>query len=111
VLIGPRSATAGYAVAPEVNSKKVLTIFPIVSAEDITQRKRSPYIVRAGWSSARPRIPSASGPSFAATSSMLKVRGPMIVRGELPARMKLDPFMKDLHLIREAAAAATSRGW
>ena len=43
--------------------------------------------------------------SSAATSSMLKVRGPMIVRGEFPAQMKLDLFMKDLHLMQEAAAA------
>jgi len=31
--------------------------FPIVSGEDITQRKRSPYIVRTGWSSAQPSHP------------------------------------------------------
>ena len=42
----------------------------------------------------------------AATSRMLEVRGPMMVRGEFPAQMKLDLFMKDLHLIQEAAGAA-----
>jgi hypothetical protein len=36
---------------------------------------------------------------------MLKVRGPMIVRGDFPAQMKLDLFMKDIHLMQEAAAA------
>jgi 3-hydroxyisobutyrate dehydrogenase-like beta-hydroxyacid dehydrogenase len=41
----------------------------------------------------------------AATSAMLKVRGPMIVSGEFPAQMKLDLFMKDIHLMQEAAAA------
>jgi putative dehydrogenase len=41
----------------------------------------------------------------AATSTMLKLRGPMIVRNEFPAEMKLDLFMKDLHLMQEAAAA------
>jgi 3-hydroxyisobutyrate dehydrogenase-like beta-hydroxyacid dehydrogenase len=41
----------------------------------------------------------------AATSRMLDVRGPMMVRGEFPAQMKLDLFMKDLHLIQEAAAS------
>lgn len=40
----------------------------------------------------------------AATSRMLEVRGPMMVRDEFPAQMKLDLFMKDLHLIQEAAA-------
>jgi 3-hydroxyisobutyrate dehydrogenase-like beta-hydroxyacid dehydrogenase len=42
----------------------------------------------------------------AAGSRMLEVRGPLMVRGEYPAQMKLDIFMKDLHLIQEAAAAA-----
>ena len=57
VLVGPLSAAVGYAVAPYVDGKKVPTIFPIVSAEDITQRKKSPYIVRTGWSSAQPSHP------------------------------------------------------
>ena len=43
--------------------------------------------------------------SSAATSAMLKVRGPMILRGEFPAQMKLDLFMKDIHLMQDAAAA------
>ena len=42
----------------------------------------------------------------AATSRMLEVRGPLMVRGEFPAQMKLELFMKDLHLIREAAQSA-----
>ena len=42
----------------------------------------------------------------AASSRMLEVRGPLMVRGEYPAQMKLDLFMKDLHLIQDAAAAA-----
>ena len=41
----------------------------------------------------------------AATSRMLEVRGPMMAREEFPAQMKLDLFMKDLHLIQDAAAA------
>jgi branched-chain amino acid transport system substrate-binding protein len=57
VLIGPLSAAVGYAVAPYIDAKKVPAIFPIVSAEDITQRKRSPYIVRTGWASAQPSHP------------------------------------------------------
>jgi branched-chain amino acid transport system substrate-binding protein len=57
VLVGPLSAAVGYAVAPYVDGKKVPTIFPIVSAEDITQRKKSPFIVRTGWSSAQPSHP------------------------------------------------------
>jgi len=41
--------------------------------------------------------------SGAASSRMLEVRGPLIAKGEFPAQMKLDLFMKDLHLIQEAA--------
>ena len=57
MLVGPLSAAVGYAIAPYVDGKKVPTIFPIVSSEDITQRKKSPYIVRTGWSSAQPSHP------------------------------------------------------
>jgi putative dehydrogenase len=39
----------------------------------------------------------------AAGSRMLTVRGPLIVKDEFPAQMKLDLFMKDLHLIQDAA--------
>ncbi|HKC10366.1 MAG TPA: NAD(P)-dependent oxidoreductase [Methylomirabilota bacterium] len=42
----------------------------------------------------------------AAGSRMLELRGPLMVRGEYPAQMKLDLFMKDPHLIQDAAAAA-----
>ncbi len=57
VIVGPLSAAVGYAIAPYLTEKKVPTLFPIVSSEDITQRKRSPYIVRTGWSSAQPSHP------------------------------------------------------
>jgi 3-hydroxyisobutyrate dehydrogenase-like beta-hydroxyacid dehydrogenase len=39
----------------------------------------------------------------AATSRMLEVRGPLMAKQEFPPQMKLDLFMKDLHLIQEAA--------
>jgi branched-chain amino acid transport system substrate-binding protein len=57
VLVGPLSAAVGYAIAPYVTEKKLPTVFPIVSSEDLTQRKRSRYIVRTGWSSAQPSHP------------------------------------------------------
>ncbi len=57
VLIGPLSAAVGYAIRDYIDGKKQPAIYPIVSAEDITQRKRSPYIVRVGWSSAQPSHP------------------------------------------------------
>jgi 3-hydroxyisobutyrate dehydrogenase-like beta-hydroxyacid dehydrogenase len=45
----------------------------------------------------------------AGASRMLDVRGPLMVQGAFPAQMKLDLFMKDLHLIQEAAAALGAR--
>src|SRR5262252_9341747 len=57
ILIGPLSAAVGYAIRDYIDSSKLPAIFPIVSGEDITQRKRSAYIVRTGWSSAQPSHP------------------------------------------------------
>jgi 3-hydroxyisobutyrate dehydrogenase-like beta-hydroxyacid dehydrogenase len=41
----------------------------------------------------------------AATSRMLQVRGPLMAQGNFPPQMKLELFMKDLHLIQEAGKA------
>jgi len=57
LLIGPLSAAVGYAIRDYIDGNKLPAIFPIVSGEDITQRKRTPYIVRTGWSSAQPSHP------------------------------------------------------
>src|SRR4249919_3012206 len=57
ILVGPLSAAVGYAIRDYIDSKKLPAIFPIVSGEDITQRKRSAYIVRPGWASAQPSHP------------------------------------------------------
>ena len=57
VLVGPLSAAVGYAIRDYIDSKKQPAIFAIVSGEDITQRKRTPYIVRTGWSSSQPSHP------------------------------------------------------
>jgi branched-chain amino acid transport system substrate-binding protein len=57
VLIGPVSAAIGYAIAPYVDQKRIPTLYPIVAADDITQRKRSPWIVRSGWASSQPSHP------------------------------------------------------
>jgi branched-chain amino acid transport system substrate-binding protein len=57
LVTGPLSAGVGYAVAPYIDSKKVPAIFPIVAGDDLTQRKRSPYIVRVGWAGSQPSHP------------------------------------------------------
>jgi branched-chain amino acid transport system substrate-binding protein len=57
LVTGPLSAGVGYAVAPYIDSKKVPALFPIVAGDDLTQRKRSPYIVRVGWAGSQPSHP------------------------------------------------------
>jgi branched-chain amino acid transport system substrate-binding protein len=57
LVTGPLSAAVGYAVAPYIESKKIPGLFPIVAGDDLTQRKRSPYIVRVGWASSQPSHP------------------------------------------------------
>ncbi len=57
MLVGPLTANSGLALRDFVDSSKVPTIYPIVSADDITQRRSSPYIVRVGWTSSQPNQP------------------------------------------------------
>lgn len=57
MLFGPLSAATGLALWDYVHNAKIPTIYPIVSADDITQRRRTPYIVRVGWSSSQPSHP------------------------------------------------------
>ncbi|MBV8355986.1 MAG: ABC transporter substrate-binding protein, partial [Candidatus Eremiobacteraeota bacterium] len=54
VVFGVLSAAVGAALVPYINEHKVPTIYPIVSAEDLTQPAPSPYIVRTAWSSGQP---------------------------------------------------------
>jgi len=57
IVAGPALAAAGYALQPYVDSKKMPTIFPVVAADDLTQRKRAKWIVRVGWNSSQPSHP------------------------------------------------------
>jgi len=57
VLVGPLNAAVGYAISPYVESKKVPTLYPIVASDDLTQRRRNPYIVRTGWTSSQDTHP------------------------------------------------------
>jgi len=57
MLVGPLTANSGLALRDFVHEAKVPTLFPIVSADDITQRRRTPYIVRVGWTSSQPNQP------------------------------------------------------
>jgi branched-chain amino acid transport system substrate-binding protein len=57
ILFGPLNAAVGSALASYLAAQKIAAIYPIVSADDLTQRKRSPYIARTGWSSSQTTQP------------------------------------------------------
>jgi branched-chain amino acid transport system substrate-binding protein len=57
VIIGPLAAFEAYAIAPYVNQQKVPTISPSAAADDLTQRKATPYFVRATSTSSQPTHP------------------------------------------------------
>jgi branched-chain amino acid transport system substrate-binding protein len=54
VIFGPLSAAVGAAIAPYIAEHKIAALFPIVSADDLTQRTPNDYIVRTGWSTSQP---------------------------------------------------------
>ena len=57
VLLGPLTSNSGYALRDYVDQQQVPTVYPIVSADDLTQRKRTPWIVRTGWAGSQPNHP------------------------------------------------------
>jgi 3-hydroxyisobutyrate dehydrogenase-like beta-hydroxyacid dehydrogenase len=91
--VGP----AGQAMLLKLVANLLIALHSAAAAEALTMARRAGLDVERAL-----EILVAS----AATSRMLEVRGPGIVRGEFPPQMKLDNFMKDLHLIQEAARSA-----
>jgi branched-chain amino acid transport system substrate-binding protein len=57
VVAGAFLASEGYALAPKVDEYKIPTLFPVVSADDLTQRKPARWLVRTGWTSSQPNQP------------------------------------------------------
>lgn len=57
LLMGPISANSGYALRDYINEQKILAIYPVVASDDLTQRNRTPWIVRTGWTSSQPNHP------------------------------------------------------
>ena len=51
---GTLLSSSGYALAPYIDAMKIPMVYPVVSADDLTQRKRSPWIVRTGWTGSQP---------------------------------------------------------
>jgi branched-chain amino acid transport system substrate-binding protein len=57
VLAGEVFAHVGYALAPKVDEYKVPMLYPVMAADDLTQRKPSRWVVRNGWTSSQPNHP------------------------------------------------------
>jgi branched-chain amino acid transport system substrate-binding protein len=57
LLMGPISANSGYVIRDYVDDQKIPAVFPNVAGDDITQRNRTPWIVRTGWTSSQPNHP------------------------------------------------------
>jgi len=57
LMAGALLASTGYALAPYIDSMKIPMVYPVVSADDLTQRRRSTWIVRTGWTSSQPNHP------------------------------------------------------
>jgi branched-chain amino acid transport system substrate-binding protein len=54
LMAGTLLSSSGYALAPYIDSMKIPMVYPVVSADDLTQRRRSPWIVRTGWTGSQP---------------------------------------------------------
>jgi branched-chain amino acid transport system substrate-binding protein len=54
VMGGALLSSTGYALAPYIESMQIPMVYPVVSADDLTQRRRSKWIVRTGWSGSQP---------------------------------------------------------
>jgi branched-chain amino acid transport system substrate-binding protein len=50
-------ASEGYALAPKVDEYRIPTVWAVVSADDLTQRKPTKWAVRTGWTSSQPNHP------------------------------------------------------
>ncbi|MBI1736908.1 MAG: ABC transporter substrate-binding protein [Candidatus Rokubacteria bacterium] len=57
VLAGGLFAHVGYALAPKVDQLQVPMLYPVMAADDLTQRKPTKWVVRNGWTSSQPNHP------------------------------------------------------
>jgi branched-chain amino acid transport system substrate-binding protein len=59
VLTGGLLANVGYALQPFIDGAQVPATYPVIAADDITQRKPARWIVRTGWATSQPMHPFA----------------------------------------------------
>jgi branched-chain amino acid transport system substrate-binding protein len=57
IMTGGLMASTAYALAPYIDSKEIPMTYPIMAADDITQRKIPKWIIRTGWASSQPHQP------------------------------------------------------
>jgi branched-chain amino acid transport system substrate-binding protein len=57
LLTGGLLASTGYALQPFVDGSRIPTTFPVIAADDLTQRKPAKWIVRTGWTTSQPMHP------------------------------------------------------
>ena len=57
IMTGATMASTGYALAPYIDSKEIPMTYPIIAAEDLTQRQRPKWIVRTGWNCSQANHP------------------------------------------------------
>ena len=57
ILVGEVFAHIGYAMAPKVDEYKIPMMYPIIAADDLTQRKPAKWVVRNSWTSSQPNHP------------------------------------------------------
>ena len=57
ILAGGLFAHVGYALAPKVDEYKIPMLYPVMAADDLTQRKPTKWVVRTGWTSSQPSHP------------------------------------------------------
>jgi branched-chain amino acid transport system substrate-binding protein len=54
LMAGALLSSTGYALAPYIDAMRIPMLYPVVSADDLTQRRRSKWIVRTGYSGSQP---------------------------------------------------------
>ena len=57
ILTGGMLANVGYALQPYIDAQKIPSTFPVIAADDLTQRKPAKWIVRTGWATSQPMHP------------------------------------------------------
>src|SRR5213083_3098560 len=53
LLTGGLLASTGYALHPLAEAQRIPTTYPVMSSDDLTQRKPAKWVVRTGWNSSQ----------------------------------------------------------